>query len=130
MTAHELTKHKDNQVGSYEQTRSAVQTVIPAVDIYETDENLTLIADLPGITHEGLDIQLDKGLLTIKGRVPKAEEGKLLLQEFSAADYYRQFKLSDRIDAEKTTAELNSGVLKLTIPKAEAAKPRKIEIRH
>jgi HSP20 family molecular chaperone IbpA len=82
------------------------------------------------VDHDGLDIQLDKGLLTIKGRVGNTREGKRLLQEFSAADYYRQFKLSDRIDAEKTTAELNSGVLKLTIPKAEAAKPRKVAIRH
>ncbi len=130
MTSQEMTKHNNNQVESYEQTRSAVQAMIPAVDIYETDENLTLIADLPGVTNQGLDIQLDKGMLTIKGHVTTHDEGKLLLQEFSAADYYRQFKLSDRIEAEKITAELDSGVLKLTIPKAEAAKPRKIEIRH
>ena len=130
MTSQEMTKHNNNQVESFEHTRSAVQAMIPAVDIYETDENLTLIADLPGVANQGLDIQLNKGMLTIKGHVASKEEGKLLLQEFSAADYYRQFKLSDRIDAEKITAELDSGVLKLTIPKAEAAKPRKIEIRH
>ena len=130
MTSQEMTKHNNNQVESFEHTRSAVQAMIPAVDIYETDENLTLIADLPGVANQGLDIQLNKGMLTIKGHVASKKEGKLLLQEFSAADYYRQFKLSDRIDAEKITAELDSGVLKLTIPKAEAAKPRKIEIRH
>ncbi len=130
MTNQDLIKSKDNQVESSEHTRSAVQTVIPAVDIYETDENLTLMADLPGVTHEGLDIQLDNGLLTIRGKVGSAQKGKHLLQEFSSADYYRQFKLSDRIAAEKTTAELDSGVLKLIIPKAETAKPRKVEIRH
>ncbi len=130
MSAQELSKYKDNQVEPREETRSAVQTLVPAVDIYETDENLTLIADLPGVTQDGLDINLDQGVLTIKGEVKQETKGRPLLQEFSSASYYRQFKLSDRIDAEKTTAELNSGVLKLIIPKSEAAKPRKIEIRH
>lgn len=130
MTSQELTNYKNNQVEPGEQTRSAIQTVVPAVDIYETDENLTLIADMPGVDHEGLDIQMNQGLLTITGNTSRGSGGKLLLQEFSSANYYRQFKLSDRIDAEKTTAELNSGVLTLVIPKAETAKPRKIDIRH
>lgn len=130
MSAQELNKYNNTQVEPREETRSAMQTLVPAVDIYETDENLTLIADLPGVNREDLNLSLDQGVLTIKGEVRQEAKGHLLLREFSSANYYRQFKLSDRIATEKTTAELNSGVLKLIIPKSEAAKPRKIEIRH
>ena len=130
MTAQEMAKYHSNNLEPREATRSTGRTLVPAVDIFETEENLTLLADMPGVDKNGLDINLENGVLTIKGDVHGETKGKALLREFSSANYYRQFKLSDRIDADKTTAELNSGVLKLIIPKAEAAKPKKIEIRH
>ncbi len=130
MTAQEMVKHEQKTPVAREETRSAGRVLIPAVDIFESDNNLTLVADMPGVSKEGLEINLEKGLLTIDGEMALESRGKSLLREFSVANYHRQFKVSEHIDAEKTSAELVNGVLTLTIPKAESAKPRKIEIKH
>ncbi len=130
MTAQELAKRQDSTPTRREETRTAGRVLVPAVDIFESDENLTLMADMPGVDKEGLDVKLEKGVLTINGEVNMESRGKTLLQEFTSANYYRQFKLSEHIDAEMTTAELANGVLTLRIPKAESAKPKRIEIRH
>ena len=104
--------------------------VRPAVDIYETEDHLTLVADLPGVAKEDLDINLERGILTIKGSVKGGAPGKAVFREFALGNYFRQFQLPDEIDTEKTSAELKKGVLTLTMPKSAAAKPRRIEIRH
>lgn len=130
MTAQEMAKRQDATPVSREETRSVGRVMVPAVDIYESDTDLTLMADMPGVDKEGLDINLDKGILTINGEVNLPGRGHSLQREFTGANYYRQFKLSEHIDAEKTSAELVNGVLTLTIPKAESAKPKRIEIRH
>ena len=130
MTAQEMAKRQNSTPVSREETRTAGRVLVPAVDIFETEANLTLMADMPGVDKEGLDINLDKGILTINGEVKLPGRGQSLQREFAGANYYRQFKLSEHIDAEKTSAELVNGVLTLTIPKAESAKPKRIEIRH
>ena len=130
MTAQDMVKREQSVPANREETRTAGRVLVPAVDIFESDENLTLIADMPGVEKSGLEINLEKGLLTISGEMTSEKRGKSLLREFSTANYYRQFKVSEHIDAEKSSAELNNGVLTLTIPKAESAKPRRIEIRH
>ncbi|BCA80751.1 Hsp20/alpha crystallin family protein [Desulfuromonas sp. AOP6] len=119
--------NKENKTLTREQTRSARNYVAPAVDIMETDEGLTLLADMPGVSKENLHIGIEKGVLTIEGEVPSAQ-GEELYREFSLAAYYRQFQLPDEIDPDKARAEVKDGVLKLHLPKAEAAKPRRIEI--
>lgn len=111
-----------------EETRNMESYIRPAVDIFETEEGLTLMADLPGVDKEGLDVGIEKGILTIKGTVSGETTGNELYTEFTLANFYRQFQLPDEIDPEKTRAELNNGVLVLNLPKAEAAKPRRIEI--
>jgi HSP20 family molecular chaperone IbpA len=111
-----------------EETRNMENYIRPAVDIFETEEGLTLMADLPGVAKEGLDVGIEKGILTIKGTVSGESSGSDLYREFTLASFYRQFQLPDEIDPEKTRAELKNGVLVLNLPKAEAAKPRRIEI--
>ena len=130
MTAQEMVKRQETAPTRQEETRTVGRVLTPAVDIFESDETLTLMADMPGVAKEGLDINLEKGVLTINGEVNLENRGKAVLREFSPANYYRQFKLSEHIDAEKSTAELKNGVLTLQIPKAESAKPKKIAIRH
>ena len=130
MTAQDLVKREGSVPENREETRSVGRVLVPAVDIFESDDHLTLVADMPGVEKQGLDINLEKGLLTISGEMSLEDCGKSLLREFSTANYYRQFKISEHIDADKSSAELNNGVLTLTIPKAESAKPRRIEIRH
>lgn len=104
--------------------------VRPAVDIFETEDHLTLVADLPGVAKEDLDINLERGILTIKGAVKGGAPGKSVFREFALGNYFRQFQLPDEIDTEKTSAELKKGVLTLSLPKSAAAKPRRIEIKH
>jgi HSP20 family molecular chaperone IbpA len=130
MTTQEMAKHQDRAPVSREETRSAGRVLVPAVDIFESDADLTLMADMPGVDKEGLNINLDKGILTINGEVKLPGRGQTVMREFGSTSYYRQFKFSEHIDAEKTSAELVNGVLTLTIPKAESAKPKRIEIRY
>ncbi len=130
MATQNMVKSQDSSLAHREETRTSGRVLFPAVDIFESEDHLTLIADMPGVDKKGLDINLEKGVLTINGEVHIENRGKQILQEFSPANYYRQFKLTEHIDADKSQAELKNGVLTLTIPKAESAKPRKIEIRH
>ncbi len=112
-----------------ESTRN-VPVFVPAVDIYESENALTLVADMPGVPIENVDIDLDSDQLTIRGTIPPQDEnGKEIFREYTAGDYYRQFTLSSDIDREKIQAAMKDGVLKLVLPKAEAAKPRRITIQ-
>jgi len=98
----------------------------PAVDIFETEEALTLVADLPGTGKENLQIGVEAGILTLQG--PANTEGEAFYREFGAGGYYRRFQLPDNLDLEKIAAELKNGVLTVTLPKAAAARPRRIEV--
>ena len=100
----------------------------PAVDIFETDEGLTLIADLPGVTKEDLHVDIEQGLLTVQAKANSYLKGDLIKREFLPGNFYRQFQLSDVVDTEKIAAEMKNGVLTLKLPKSEAAKPRHIAI--
>jgi HSP20 family molecular chaperone IbpA len=130
MATHEMAKRQETSPADWEETRTIGRILTPSVDIFESDESLTLVADMPGVDKEGLDISLEKGVLTINGNVKLEGRGKAVLREISPSNYYRQFKLSEHIDAEKSVADLTNGVLTLQIPKTESAKPKKIEIRH
>jgi HSP20 family protein len=99
------------------------------VDIYEDAKVITVQADMPGVTKEGVSINVKDDQLAINGKVSLPAEGETLLhKEYEAGNYFRQFTLSDVIDQEKITAKMTDGVLILTLPKAEKAVPRKIEI--
>jgi HSP20 family protein len=112
-----------------ESTRN-VPVFVPAVDIYESENALTLLADMPGVPIENIDIDLDSDQLTIRGGIPETEgSGKIIFREYTAGDYHRQFTLSSDIDREKIQASMKDGVLKLVLPKAEAAKPKKITVK-
>lgn len=113
-----------------ERTRSG-KVYSPAVDIVERKEDILLIADMPGVDDKSLEITLEKDVLTLDGRVEtKLPEGhRLLISEYGTGDYHRVFKLSDEIDREKILATVKHGVLRLTLPKTEAVKTRKIPVR-
>ena len=111
-----------------EETRNREQYITPPVDIYETPEDLVVMADLPGVTKEDLEVRIDNNLLTIRGRSHHIAPGTPVYQEYALMPFFRQFELSEKIDTEKITAELKHGVLFLHLPKAAEAKPRKIEV--
>lgn len=112
-------------------TREETRYLIPAVDIYEREHELVVICDVPGVDQSGISVGVDENILTIEGRTIDREEdvSKEIHREYRLANYYRQFELSDVIDQEKISAELKHGVLTVTLPKAEKAKPKKIDIK-
>jgi HSP20 family protein len=103
----------------------------PYVDIVETSEELTLVADVPGAKSDAIDIDFEDGVLTIYGRVePRyGENVNFLLREYGTGDFQRTFRVSEHINASGIHAEYADGVLTVHLPKVEAAKPRKIEVK-
>ncbi len=112
------------------ETTRDVPSYVPAVDIYESPQTLTLVADLPGVGPENLDIDVHDNKLTLRGMVtPETQKGRILLREYGVGDYFREFTLGRAIDQTKIEASIKNGVLTLTLPKAEAVKPRKITVK-
>jgi HSP20 family protein len=102
----------------------------PAVDIFETKDELVLVADMPGVPSDGVDIDVEGDQLTIEGRVRTEDyEGlKPLYVEYGVGGYYRRFTLGESIDRNGIKAQLKNGVLVLKLPKAAAARPRRINV--
>jgi HSP20 family protein len=112
-----------------ETTRGGVYFT-PRVDIYETENELTLYAELPGVRPEDVDLRYENGELLLHGRVRPRQGGRnVLLQEYDEGDFYRVFTIHESIDSTKITAECKNGVLVVHLPKAEAVKPRQINVR-
>jgi HSP20 family molecular chaperone IbpA len=123
-------KPKQEVTTASEQTRPGL-VFTPSVDIFETEHEISLLADLPGVTTDGLTIDLRENTLTLTGEVKPfegANEEDILI-EYEIGKYYRQFTLSSVIDQSKIDAKLADGVLRLSLPKIEAATPRKIEVK-
>ncbi len=122
-------KEKQTVPDVVEQTRPGL-VFTPDVDIFETDHDITLLADMPGVSTEDVNIDLKDGVLTISGDVkPWGDTAASdVLIEFDIGKYYRQFTLSDAIEQEKIDAKFEDGVLRLVLPKAEKAVPRKITV--
>jgi len=127
MNEKQLTNTEKKSELSREATRTGERYISPAVDIYETDEGLTLVADVPGLSEKSLNISIDQGILTLEGEAT-AGMGEFQYREFAMSGYWRQFQLPETLDAEKAHAEVKHGVLTLHLPKAEAAKPKRITI--
>jgi HSP20 family molecular chaperone IbpA len=111
-----------------EGTRTPERYVTPPVDIYELPDGLVVMADVPGVTHEHLDIRVDNNVLTIRAQADHASVAEPTYREYQLVNYFRQFELSDKVDQDKISADLKHGVLTLNLPKAEEAKPRKIAL--
>jgi len=108
------------------------RSVLPAVDIRETDSDYLMEVDLPGLSEKDVEVKLDNTLLTISSnRDEKKEEKKngYVLRERRAARFSRSFVLPEGVDREKITAEFKNGILRLSFPKVPAAKPKTIEVK-
>jgi len=102
----------------------------PAVDIFDQGDEIVLVADMPGVSGDSMDIHLDRGELTIRGRVtPPSPDGVIVLEEFRVGDFIRSFALTEEIDENQISAELKNGVLTLRLPKSSERKPRKIPVK-
>jgi HSP20 family protein len=122
-------KNDEKKLQAREETRASERYIKPAVDIIESEEGLTLLADIPGAAKDTLDVNVEKGILTINAQVSCAMPGRPIYTEFELAPYYRQFSIPEILAHDKAAADYANGILTLRVPKAEAAKPRKIEIQ-
>ena len=104
--------------------------VPPPADIYETEDQFILSTNMPGVKKENVEVKLSEGELTLYGRVDRGDvaANRFVLKEIDEGNYYRVFRVSDSIDAEKIVAKMEDGVLTLTLPKHERVKPREIPI--
>ena len=112
-----------------ESTRHPERYVAPPVDIYETRDGLVVLADLPGVAKEALDVRVDNNVLTIRGQARHAVPGDVTYREYELVNFFRQFELHEKVDQQRITADLKCGVLTLSLSKADEAKPRQIEVR-
>jgi len=113
-----------------ERTRNQ-KVYAPAVDIYEAKEAMVVIADMPGVDDKSVDITLDKNVLTITGTVePASYKGYSIVHaEYDVGDYERAFTISDEVDRDRIEASVKNGVVRLTLPKAERVKAKKIAVK-
>jgi len=123
-------REKQEVVQSGEQTKPGL-TFTPRVDIFETTTELTLLADMPGVTADTLSIDLRDNTLTLEGNIEKADRPneEMIYEEYSVGRFFRHFSLSEMIDQSRIDAKLQDGVLRLTLPKVEKATPRKISVK-
>jgi HSP20 family molecular chaperone IbpA len=126
----QLEKQESRDLQSVERTRWG-KVFSPSIDIIETDNELKLYADMPGVNQKSIDIMIDQGVLTIQGNVETEliDGYELEYQEYDVGDFYRSFTLSDTVNQDNISANLKNGVLELVLPKQEKAKPRKIEVK-
>lgn len=126
----ELQSQKKRELETREETTIPARVFLPNTDIYETKDALTVILEMPGVEKSNVDVRVEGGILNIQGRLDMSKYQGLqpLYTEYNVGHYARNFELSSKIDHNKIGAELKDGVLTLTLPKVEEAKPRRIEV--
>lgn len=112
-----------------EQSRDEERFVTPAVDIYELQDKLVVVADVPGVDKDTVSVHVEDSILTIEAKAAKRDDDAPVYREYQLANFYRQFKISERINAEAISAEYKNGVLQIELPKVAKAQPRQIEIK-
>jgi HSP20 family protein len=115
------------EVNRHEEAREA--TFTPRVDILETDNEMLLFVDLPGVKSEDVDVRFENGELTLNGRRSAKHSGRPWLWEYETGSFHRAFRVTENIAADKIHAEMKNGVMTVHLPKVEAVKPRRIAIK-
>jgi len=109
-------------------TREASRTLTPAVDIFEHEHDLVVVADLPGVDKDQVDVRVEDNILTLKASAAGTLPGEASYREYELANYFRQFELSDKVDRDRIQAQMKHGVLTISLPKREEEKPRRIAV--
>lgn len=127
----DLQVQKKREVESKEEATIPARVFLPNADIYETPNELNVVLEMPGIEKSKVDIRVEHDVLHVEGRIDLSKYTGLhpLYTEYNVGHYARTFQLSSKIDQNKIAAEMNDGVLSLTLPKVEEAKPRTIQIK-
>jgi HSP20 family protein len=130
VTGQELQVQQKREVEKKQESTVPARVYVPVTDIFETDTALMLALEMPGVDRENVNVELESGVLTIEGEINFAKYEGLypVYTEYNVGNYARSFELSSDIDQGRISAELKDGVVILTLPKAEKAKPRKIKV--
>jgi HSP20 family protein len=131
MVAQELQVQKKRELENKEEATIPARMFVPAADIYEAENDLTVILEMPGVEKKNVNIDVAAGVLSVEGRIDLTKYQGLqpLYTEYNIGHYSRSFRLSSKIDQNKIAAEMKDGVLSLKLPKIEEAKPRIIQVK-
>jgi HSP20 family protein len=127
----ELQVQQKRELETKEETTISTRTYMPTADIFETQDALQVILEMPGVEKTNIDLTVEEGVLSVRGRLDFSKYNTLqpLYTEYNVGHYARSFRLSSKIDVNKIGAQLSDGVLTLTLPKVEEAKPRTIQVK-
>jgi len=130
-TKQELQVQQKRELENKEESTIPARVFLPTADIYESNDALNVVLEMPGVDKNSVDIRVEDGVLKIEGRLDFSKYQGLqpLYTEYNVGHYSRSFRLSSKIDQNKIAAELNDGVLALVLPKLEEAKPRTIQVK-
>jgi HSP20 family protein len=129
--AQELQVQKKRELENKEETTIPARIFLPATDIYEAENDLTVILEMPGVEKKNVDIRVEDGALIVEGRLDLTKYQGLqpVYTEYNIGHYARSFRLSSKIDQNKIAAEMKDGVLSLKLPKVEEAKSKTIQVQ-
>jgi HSP20 family protein len=127
----ELQVQQKRELETKEETTIPTRTYLPTADIFEMQDALKVILEMPGVEKTNIDVTVEEGVLNVRGRLDFSNYKNLqpLYTEYNVGHYARSFRLSSKIDVNKIAAELADGVLTLTLPKVEEARPRTIQVK-
>jgi HSP20 family protein len=130
MSPQELQVQEKRELEKKQESMVPARFYLPNTDIFETDQALSLIVEMPGVDKNKVDVRVEDGVLTIEGRLDfsKYEGMQPVYTEYNIGHYRRSFSLSNKIDQGRISAEMKDGVLTLVLPKPEEAKPRRISV--
>lgn len=130
MSPQELQVQEKRELAKKEESTVPARIFLPTTDIFETNDALTMVVEMPGVDRNKVDVNVENGVLTIQGQIDfsKYEGLQPVYTEYNIGHYRRSFSLSNRVDQDKINAEMKDGVLTLVLPKAEQAKPRRIAV--
>jgi HSP20 family protein len=126
----ELQVQQKREVDKAQESTVPTRTFMPTADIFETEDALTVVLEMPGVSKDNVDVSVENGVLTIEGRIDfqKYEGLQPVYGEYNVGHYRRSFRISSQVDQDKITAEMRDGVITLALPKTEEAKPRRIAV--
>ncbi len=128
MTEQTLAKTQKAEVTRREGAEQQQRTYVPLADIWETEDEIVVKLDMPGVDKKDIDIKVEADTLTICGQPGEQSQGRLVFADRQAGSFCREFTLSRDLDRDKISAEMDAGVLTIRVAKAEEVKPRRIEI--
>ena len=127
----ELQVQQKREVEKAQEQTMPMRAFLPTTDIYETEDALTVVLEMPGVDRDNIEVNVENGVLTVEGTINfgKYEGLQPIYSEYNIGPYRRSFRLSSRVDQDNIRAELRDGVVSLVLPKAAEAKPRRIEVK-